>query len=139
MILVSYLLQMRSIILHGPAYNGNDHFQFSVLLRINYNHWFRWDYSGQFLYSAFNYNAHATFKNNWQAGTGTTWNNYEVSNNALRGGPSLRRPAGIGPWGYVSTDFRKKVAFNLNLNYFWGFENTVKGGDYSLGITLSTN
>jgi hypothetical protein len=25
---------------------------------------------------------------------GTTWNNYEVSNNALRGGPSLRRPAG---------------------------------------------
>lgn len=103
--------------------------------RINYNHWFRWDYSGQFLYSAFNYNAHGTFKNNWQAGTGTTWNNYEVSNNALRGGPSLRRPAGIGSWGYVRTDFRKKVAFNLNLNYFWGFENTIKGGDYSLGIT----
>ena len=102
--------------------------------RLNYNHWFRWDYSGQFLYSAFNYNAHATFKNNWQAGTGITWNNYEVSNNALRGGPSLRRPAGIGPWGYISTDFRKKVAFNLNLNYFWGFENTVKGGDYSLSI-----
>ena len=102
--------------------------------RINYNHWFRWDYSGQFLYSAFNYNAHATFKNNWQSGTGMTWNNYEVSNNALRGGPSLRRPAGMGPWGYVGTDFRKKVAFNLNLNYFWGFENTIKGGDYSLSI-----
>jgi hypothetical protein len=102
---------------------------------INYNHWFRWDYSGQFLYSAFNYNAHAIFKNNWQAGTGTTWNNYEVSNNALRGGPSLRRPAGIGPWGYIRTDSRKKVAFNLNLNYFWGFENTVKGGDFSLGLT----
>jgi len=102
---------------------------------INYNHWFRWDYSGQFLYSAFNYNAHATFKNNWQSGTGTTWNNYEVSNNALRGDHSLRRPAGMGSWGYVRTDSRKKVAFNLNLNYFWGFENTIKGGDYSLGIT----
>ena len=47
----------------------------------------------------------------------------------------MRRPAGMGPWGYVSTDFRKKVYANLNLNYFWGFENTIKGGDYSLGIT----
>jgi len=101
---------------------------------LNYNHWFRWDYSGQFLYSAFNSNAHATFKNNWQAGTGITWNNYDISNNALRGASSLRRPAGIGQWGYVRTDFRKKFSTNLNVNYFLGFENTIKGSDLSLSL-----
>ena len=103
--------------------------------RLNYNHWFRWDYSGQFLYDAFNMNAHGTFKNNWQSGTGITWNPYDISNNALRGAPSLRRPAGMGQWMYVSTDSRKKVSANLNLNFFWGFENTIKGHDLSLGLT----
>ena len=102
--------------------------------RINYNHWFRWDYSGQFLYNAFNYNAHATYRNNWQTGIGATWNPYEISNNALRGASALRRPAGIGQWAYIRSDFRKKVYANLNLNFFRGFDNTVKGDDY--GLTL---
>ena len=103
--------------------------------RINYNHWFRWDYSGQFLYDAFNFNAHGTFKNNWQSGMGTTWNPYDISNNALRGASSLRRPAGMGQWMYVRTDYRKKVSANLNLNFFWGFENTIKGNNLSLSLT----
>ncbi len=102
--------------------------------RINYNHWLRWDYSGQFLYDAFNFNAHATFKNNWQSGMGTTWNPYDISNNALRGGSSLRRPAGMGQWFYIRTDYRKKVNVNLNTNFFWGFDNTITGNNLSLGI-----
>src|SRR5687767_1560495 len=104
--------------------------------RINYNHWFRWDYSGQFLYNAFNFNAHGTFKNHWQTGMGTTWNPYDISNNALRGGSSLRRPAGLGQWVYVRSDPRKKFNASLNLNYFWGFDNTITGGDYSLSLTF---
>ena len=102
--------------------------------RINYNHWFRWDYGGKFLYQAFNTNAHATFKNNWQTGGGVTWNTYDVSNNALRGTTALRHPAGIGNFYYLTTDYRKKVYFNLNENTFWGFDNTVKGLDLSLGV-----
>ena len=43
-------------------------FSFFRSAMINYNHWFRWDYSGQLLYDAFNFNTHATFKNNWQSG-----------------------------------------------------------------------
>jgi hypothetical protein len=104
--------------------------------RINYNHWFRWDYSGQFLYDAFNFNTHAQFKNNWQSGGGITWNPYEVSNNALRGASSLRRPAGLGPWWYIRTDYRKKVNFNLNTNFFWAFEDAVKGNDLSLSMVI---
>ena len=104
--------------------------------RINYNHWSRWDYGGQFLYQAFNFNTHATFRNNWQAGTGTTWNPYDVSNNALRGTTSLRRPAGIGHNFYVTSDYRKKFYANVNAFNFWGFDNTVKGNNVSLNLTF---
>ena len=116
------------------------HFQtpFSIFrtARLNYNHWSRWDYSGKFIYQAFNFNSHATFANNWQAGTGSTWNPYDISNNALRGATALRRPAGISHNVYVNSDFRKKVSINANMQNFWGFNNTVKGGDYGLGISL---
>lgn len=116
------------------------HFQksFSIFrnARLNYNHWSRWDYSGQFLYQAFNFNSHATFKNNWQSGTGVTWNPYDISNNALRGASSMRRPAGIGHNIYVTTDYRKKVYANINMFNFWGFENTVKGNDIGLSVSF---
>ncbi len=103
--------------------------------RINYNHWMRWDYGGQFLYDAFNFNTHATFKNNWQSGFGMTWNPYDISNNALRGGSSLRRPSGMGGFWYVRSDFRKKFYANLNTNIFWGFGKTINGEDLSLTLT----
>ena len=114
------------------------HFQrpFSIFrtARANYNHWSRWDYSGQFLYQAFNFNSHATFKNNWQSGTGVTWNPYDVSNNALRGASSLRRPPGIGHNIYLTTDYRKKIYANLSTFNFWGFGNTVQGNNVSLSL-----
>jgi hypothetical protein len=102
--------------------------------RGNYNHWSRWDFGGKFLYQAFNTNWHATFLNNWRVGTGMTWNPYDVSNNALRGGSSLRRPAGIGNWSYMSSDFRKKVVVRLNYSNFWGFGKTVRGNNIDFNI-----
>ncbi|MFC0774713.1 DUF5916 domain-containing protein [Terrimonas alba] len=114
------------------------HFQkpFSIFrnARLNYNHWSRWDYGGQFLYQAFNFNSHATFKNNWQSGTGFTWNPYEVLNNALRGASSIRRPPGIGHNVYLTTDYRKKVYVNLNSFNAWGFPKTVRSNNASIGI-----
>jgi hypothetical protein len=104
--------------------------------RLNYNHWARWDYSGKFIYSAFNTNAHATFRNNWQMGTGWTWNPYDISNNALRGTTSLRRPGAIGNFTYVTTDYRKKAYVNLNYNGFWGFDNTLSSNSISLGVVV---
>ena len=116
------------------------HFQqpFSIFrnARLNYNHWSRWDYSGKFLYQAFNFNSHATFKNNWQSGTGVTWNPYDVSNNALRGASSIRRPAGIGHNFYIVTDSRKKVYGDIQVFNAWGFENTVKDNELELDLYL---
>ncbi|HVF82460.1 MAG TPA: DUF5916 domain-containing protein [Flavisolibacter sp.] len=104
--------------------------------RINYNHWSRWDYGGQFLYQAFNTNSHATFRNNWQVGTGLTWNPYDVSNNALRGASSLRRPSGLGHNFYVTSDTRKKFYSSIQVFNFWGSNREVNGSDVSLSLSL---
>jgi hypothetical protein len=102
--------------------------------RLNYNHWSRWDYSGQFIYQAFNTNSHATFKNNWQGGTGLTWNPFDISNNALRGASSIRRPAALGHNFYINTDSRKKVYAYFGVYNLWGFDNTIKNNDISLSL-----
>lgn len=104
--------------------------------RLNYNHWFRWDYGGQFLYDAFNFNSHAQFKNNWQAGMGVTWNPYEVSNNALRGASSIRRPPGAGVNAYITSDTRKKFYASLQTFNFGSPEKQVKGNDVSLALSF---
>ncbi len=93
--------------------------------RINYNHYLKWDFSGQFMFQLFNTNAHATFQNNWSVGTGLNWNTYDVSNNALRGGMSIRRPGGFGNWGYINSDGRKKMQAYVQWNYFVGQQNVV--------------
>jgi hypothetical protein len=116
------------------------HFQkpFSVFrsLSLIYNHWSRWDYSGKFIYQAFNFNSHATFKNNWQSGTGLTWNPFDISNNALRGASAMRQPAGMAHNVYVESDSRKKVYANFSTFNFWGFENTIKGNNVDLSISF---
>jgi hypothetical protein len=117
--------------------------------RFNYNHWSRWDYSGKFLFQLFNMNAHTTFKNNWQTSAGITWNPFEISNSALRGGPVSRRPNGMGYFVAVNSDYRKNIQASVSVNSFWGFQNTVSSNNYSLtlrfqpvnalNISLSTN
>jgi hypothetical protein len=116
------------------------HFQkpFSVFrtARINLNHWAKWDCSGRFLFDLLNTNMHGVFKNNWQTGFGFTYNPFEISNNALRGASAMRRPIGVGPNAYVTSDTRKKVYVNLNLGGFFGFENTVKNRNVNLSVNF---
>ena len=102
--------------------------------RINYNHWAKWDFGGQFLYQAFNTNMHANFTNNWQIGSGLTWNTYEVSNNALRGGSSLRQAPSLGNFAYLSTDSRKKITMFLNTFFRWGLGKTSKSSNYNFTV-----
>ena len=102
--------------------------------RINYNHWTRWDFGGQFLNLSFNTNTHAWFKNNWNIGTGFNWIALDISNNALRGGSSLRRQPGVNNWAYIETDSRKKLSFSLNTFVARGFGNTSRSQEFSGGI-----
>ncbi|WP_276483003.1 DUF5916 domain-containing protein [Paraflavitalea pollutisoli] len=103
--------------------------------RINYNHWSRWDFGGQFLNQAFNTNTHATFNNNYQAGTGLTWTVYDVSNTALRGSTSMRQPGALAHNIYLNSDMRKKVYANLSFYNVWGSENSIKNHEINAGVT----
>ena len=102
--------------------------------RVSYNHWLRWDYNGQLLYQQVNMNTHSIFRNNWQNGTGVTWNPYDVSNTSLRGASSLRRPDGIGWSYYLTTDSRKKIYASFNTFRFWGFHNTMDVKSFAMTL-----
>ncbi|MBK7872626.1 MAG: hydrolase [Saprospiraceae bacterium] len=115
---------------------------FSVFrwLQVNYNHWSRWDFGGRNLYQAVNSNAHMQFKNFWSLGGGLTFENKDISNNALFGGPALRRSKGLAPWMYIRTDQRKAIRFNLDGQFAKGFDkdepHTVRYRQFSVGVTV---
>lgn len=111
---------------------------FSVFrqLRFNYNQYSKWDFGGLHLSQTFNTNAHASFRNNWETGAGITYNPLDISNNALRGGASLRKPPGVGQFFYIGSDSRKKVFSYIELFNAWGFGNTVKVNDVSIYTKL---
>ncbi len=114
------------------------HFQRQFLIfrngRTNYNHFSRWDFGGQHTQQAFNANIHATFKNNWNFGTGSTWIPLSISNTALRGGSSLREPSGINNWLNLGSDSRKNINVNLNMYNYWGFGKTNRNQNIRLTI-----
>src|SRR5688500_6086150 len=116
------------------GYNIQQPFSIFNNARINYNHWARWDFSGVFLYSAFNTNAHVWLKNNWRLGGGFTYNPLEISNNALRGSTALRKPPGYGYNIYAESDSRKKITYDVFLSSGGAYEKAVKF--FSVGAGL---
>lgn len=109
-------------------------------MQINYNHWLRWDFGGNNLYQAVNMNAHMNLQNFWGIGGGLTYEHKDISNNALFGGPALRRSKGLAPWFYIFTDQRKAVQFNIQTFQAFGFEkdepNSVRASNYNIGISV---
>ena len=95
-------------------------------LRVNYNHWAKWDFSGKHIYTAFNTNTSGTFKNNYFFFTGFTWVAFGISNNALRGGPALRRLPGLQHNIQIGSDQRKKMARQGLCNMNWKHCLTVR-------------
>ena len=122
------------------GYRFTEPFSIFQYLQINYNHWSRWDFGGKHLYLAFNTNVHTQFKNFWGMGTGLTYENKDISNNALFGGPALRRSKGLGQWAYFYSDQRKKVYFSANISNGFGFDrdepNTVRNRRYSIDLNF---
>ncbi len=105
-------------------------------IRLNYNHWSRWDYGGNNIYRAFNTNAHFRFKDFSGMGTGFFYDNLEISNNWLRGGPSYQKPNGVATFFYGFTNENAKVVLNWNSFFAWGFEKSVKIMNYTLGMSV---
>jgi hypothetical protein len=118
------------------GYHEQDPFSVFRAFRVNYNHWSRWDFGGQNLYRAVNMNVQGDFKNFWNAGTGLTYENLDLSSTWLRGGPVYRRSAGFGYWFSVNSDSRKAVSANLEINGGGGVDYLVHGTTISLLVGI---
>ncbi len=118
------------------GYNSPKPFSVFRNFRLNYNHHTAWDFSGRNLYQAINTNTWMMFNNFWSFNTGVTYENRDLSKNALFGGPVLRRPNGMAWWSSVQTNRRKKVYFALNFFNAWGFRKSVHSNNYSLSATF---
>ncbi|MEL6866427.1 MAG: DUF5916 domain-containing protein [Bacteroidota bacterium] len=116
------------------GYQINKPFSIFRSFRVNYNHWSSWDFGGTNIYRGINVNTHGNFKNFWYAGFGGNYNNLDISNNGLFGGPALRETPSASYFAYVSTDSRKKLSFNLNSFMRWGFEERVRVRNVGLNI-----
>jgi len=105
-------------------------------LRINYNHWSNWNFAGEHIYGAINVNAHVTFKNFWRMGMNNHFELKDLSATSLRGGPMLRTSSGWGKSMYVSSNFSKKFAVNLNAFNFSSFQKGESNStNYNLYVT----
>jgi hypothetical protein len=101
--------------------------------RFNINEWREYDFGGRNLGEGYNVNAHAEFKNFWQAGGGITYRVRSASNGDLRGGPTLRYPGGYYFWMYINTDRRKKFSAQFSPELGVGNES------YSRNVSLDFN
>jgi len=115
------------------GFNENEPTKIFRSWSVNYNHWSRWDFGGKNLFRAVNMNTNMSFQNFWSFGTGLTYENLDISNNWLRGGPSYRKPSAIANWYWARTDTRKTLSFSFNTSYWHAFESKVDG--YNLSVT----
>ncbi|MEO8483242.1 MAG: DUF5916 domain-containing protein [Acidobacteriota bacterium] len=102
---------------------------------INFNQWAGWNFDGDWLDRGGNLNSHWTFTNDWSIGSGFNVNGQTFDDRRTRGGPGALRPGNINGWGYLDTDNRKFVTWNLS----WDWYNNQHGSsnwDASNGFTL---
>ena len=90
---------------------------FSVFNRINlnYNHWLRGDFGGNFNGLAWNINAYANFKNNWDMMIGNNITPISYSISELRGGPRFKYVPQQSPFLWIESNDRKKLYAGINL------------------------
>ncbi len=74
----------------------------------------RWDFGGQHLYQNASLEHYMEFKNYWTVFTSIFSELRDLSNYALRGGPTLRLDRALGWSGFFSSNQRKKIFFGAN-------------------------
>lgn len=96
---------------------------------LNANGFHGWNYDGDNTGRSANVNGWGQLKNFWNVNAGVARHLGGVSWGMLRGGPRIRREAGVNYWGGFSTDSRKAVMFNFNTwGNRWGESDSFTGG-----------
>ncbi len=89
---------------------------------LNFNEWAAWDYGGNRLNQGGNINFYFALLNYWHAYSGINRELGGWSNDALRGGPAIRRPGNLNGWAGLFNDERKALHFGLNGSFTRGGE-----------------
>ncbi len=101
---------------------------------LNVNMWNRWDFGGNYLHNSANFNFFVQFKNFWRFNSGINQEFYDINNNALFGGPALRRPVGTAHFMGLGSDERKKLSVNLNMTNVWSKNDNVQVSSYGFSL-----
>ena len=116
------------------GYRSPEPFSIFRNFNINFNQWSGWDFGFNNNFYGGNINTYMQFNNQWSFGGGLNIDGSNISNNLLRGGPSIKTPGSINYWLNMGTDRRKKLWFHCNTSTSWGFENSSKRTNYSIDI-----
>ncbi len=107
-------------------------------LRLNANHWQRWNTSGVRIDNAVNMNGHVGLHNNWDLHAGGTVGSLGESycDRCTRGGPPLRESPGFFPWFGVNGDSRRIIAPSMWVNLWYTDDGRSRGSSLQPSITL---
>jgi len=117
-------------------YNIFEPFSIFNSFSINFNQWKAWEFTGKTLYDGGNTNLHFRFKNFWRLGAGYGIEANGISNQVLRGGPSMRYTGNQNTWINFGTDHRKKLIFDMGTSRVFGLDNNIDEEEYWGGITI---
>lgn len=101
-----------------------------------FNHRLRWNFAGEHLHQSARVGFNAEFQNFWGINLGLNREFKDISQNALFGGPSIRRPNGTSISFSFYTDNRKAVSFWGSTSNVWGTDNGIRIWSYEGGIDM---
>ncbi len=93
---------------------------------ININQWLQFDFGGHLTAPGGNINGNAQFKNYWRAFGSYNISGEQISNSALRGGPSLKLPGGTNMHFGFMTNQQKKLTFEGNGGVYFSKEKNYR-------------
>jgi hypothetical protein len=93
------------------------------------------NFGGNIIGKVFEWNASMELKNYWSVWTGGNLQSSSLSAGMLRGGPMMKLPGSTYARIGFSTDYRKKLTFDVYLNGSKGWENY--SGNLNTGVDLS--
>jgi hypothetical protein len=110
---------------------------FSIFRNVNFyfSQHQQWNFGGERLSWGGLIGTFMEFKNYWSLSSGIEFGGSALSNDALRGGPSLKYPASWSQWLSIYSDPRKKLNLELDIYNLWYKFSDIRQITLSGGVT----
>jgi len=102
---------------------------------LNFDIYSATNFGGENLGYGFEWNGSIQFKNYWSAFTGGNLSTGGIETGMLRGGPSMKMPGNLNSRIGFSSDYRKKLNFEVFFNSSKGFENNSMNLYSNIGVS----